>query len=61
MSLAAAHPNMPVSVFVANAGHGVRVRYIEDCTEEEYDLNQAVNTKSTWLILKRTLAAVLSL
>lgn len=51
-SIKEAHPNMPVLILVSNAGHGVRVRHIEDVTEEEYDLTQAVNTKATYLILK---------
>lgn len=43
---------MPVSIFVANAGRGVRVRHIEDVTEEEYDLNQMINTKANFLLIK---------
>jgi 3-oxoacyl-[acyl-carrier protein] reductase len=43
---------MPVSIFVANAGRGVRVRHIEDVTEEEFDLNLVINTKANFLLIK---------
>lgn len=58
VSISEAHPAQSVGIFIANAGRGVRVRHLEDITEDEWDLNQMINTKANFLLTKALVGAM---